>query len=200
MSQSEIQRETRWYVIHTHAKQEDRATSNLQVLGIETFAPKFRKIRYNEFNGKPIISISQLFPGYIFARFAIMDALHQVRFTRGVHSIVGFSKSPCPVDEQVIPLIKTRIAEDGFVSMYEELKPGDQVEICQGSLKGLSGIFQSHLKGSERVSILLDTITYQASVAIEREKLRKVADPAQDIVHSNRASREKRERDYSIRR
>ncbi|MGA9771710.1 MAG: transcription termination/antitermination NusG family protein [Blastocatellia bacterium] len=177
MSQSKIQSENCWYVIHTHAKQEERATSNLKVLGLETFTPKFRKIRYNEFNGKPIISISQLFPGYIFARFEIADALHKVRFTRGVHSIVSISKSPCPVDECVISLIKARVAEDGFVRMYEELKPGDVVEICHGSLKGLSGVFQSHLKGSERVMILLDTISYQASVEIEREKLRKVADP-----------------------
>lgn len=53
--------------------------------------------------------------------------------------------------------------------MYEELKPGDEVEICEGSLKGISGVFQSGLKGSERVLILLNTLSYQASLSIERE-------------------------------
>jgi hypothetical protein len=34
MSEATIEDTSRWYVIHTHPKQEDRASSNLRVLGI----------------------------------------------------------------------------------------------------------------------------------------------------------------------
>lgn len=165
-----------WYVIHTHPKQEDRANANLRFLELETFSPKYREVRYNEFNGKPTALIKQLFPGYIFAKFAINDIYHKVRFTRGVHSVVSFENYPCAVEEQVIILIKKRINEDGFVQMYEEPMPGDEVEIKHGSLNGLSGIFVSTLKTSERVLILLNTVSYQASLIIEKERLRKLSE------------------------
>ena len=90
----------RWYVIHTHSKQEDRACVNLRVLGVPIFNPKIRERRYNQFSIIPTYVTKPLFPRYIFARFKVNDLYHKVRFTRGVYSVVSFSEGPTPIAEQ----------------------------------------------------------------------------------------------------
>ncbi len=109
----------RWYVIHTHPKQEDRAGSNLKVLGVPIFNPKTRERRYNQFANVPTYVTKPLFPRYIFAQFKINDLYHKVRFTRGVYSVVSFGEGPTPIDEEIITLIRSNIKEDGFVRIDE---------------------------------------------------------------------------------
>src|SRR5215216_116169 len=104
-----------WYAIHTKAKQEDRAVSNLIAWHIETFFPRLKESRCNEFTGQPTPLVKPLFPGYVFANFDASTMLHKVWFTRGVHSVVSFGGSPVPVSDEIISLIRSRIGQDGFV-------------------------------------------------------------------------------------
>src|SRR5262245_34582992 len=76
----------RWYVVHTNAKQEDRAANNLRAWQVETFSPRMKERRYNQFTNEPILMTRPLFPRYIFARFEADQLLHKVSNTRGVHS------------------------------------------------------------------------------------------------------------------
>ncbi len=164
-----------WYVVHTHPKQEDRTNSNLQSWGIETLSPKLRVNRYNEFSGQPIRIVKPLFPSYIFARFKYNDTYHRVRFTRGVHSLVGFNHGPAPVDEEMIELIRARVGSDGFVKPYEELKAGDEVVIKDGRFQNLCGVFEREMEDADRVSILLNTVSFQAHVVVDRSFVNKVS-------------------------
>jgi transcriptional antiterminator RfaH len=164
-----------WYVVQTHPKQEDRADSNLRAWKIQTFYPKVRQRRYNEFSGAPTYLTRPLFPRYIFARFKINDHYHKIRFTRGVHSLVSFSNYPTPVDETIIEIIKSTIAEDGFVRLGDTLKPGDEVVIKEGPLRAFTGVFEREMQDSERVRILLQTVDYQAHLVIDREQVKKIA-------------------------
>src|SRR5262245_53253552 len=105
-----------WYVIHTHAKQEDRACSNLKVLGVPTFNPKIRERCNNRFVNALTYMTKPLFPRYIFAQFKINDLYHKVRFTRGIYSVISFGEVPTSIDEEIITLIQSNIKkEDGFV-------------------------------------------------------------------------------------
>jgi hypothetical protein len=58
-----------WYLIHTYLKQEDRAESNLKVLGVEVFSPKIIECRYNQYTNEPSYVTKSLFLRYIFAQF-----------------------------------------------------------------------------------------------------------------------------------
>src|SRR5215470_210927 len=104
-----------WYAIHTHPKQEKRAESNLKAWNVEIFFPRIRDYHFNEFTGEPTYFIKPLFPRYLFARFALNNMLHKVRFTRGVHSVVCIGSNPTQVDESVIDIIAAQIDEAGFV-------------------------------------------------------------------------------------
>jgi transcriptional antiterminator RfaH len=157
-----------WYAIHTHPKQENRAESNLQAWNVETFFPRVRDRRFNEFTGQTSYFIKPLFPRYLFARFALNTLLHKVRFTRGVHSVVCIGKDPAPVDARVIEIIAAQIDAAGFVKIGADLEPGAKVLIQAGPFKGLTGIFESETSYVERVRILLDCVNFQARVEVER--------------------------------
>lgn len=164
----------RWYVIYTKPKAEDRVHSNLMAWGVETFNPRIRECRYNQFDGQPTFWSKSLFPRYVFARFDAEKMLHKIYFTRGVQSVVCFGDSPLPIDDVHIESIQLRIGRDGFVKMDDKLESGDSVAVHSGPLKGLNGVFDRVIKDSDRVMILLTTINYQASASIERSLIRKV--------------------------
>lgn len=162
-----------WYAIHTHPKEEDRATSNLNAWNVETFNPKIRERRLNPFTGAPIYEKKPLFPRYIFAHFDAGILLSKVVFTRGVRQVVGFGNGPVPVEDEIINFIRERMDKDGLIHLEEELKRGDLVTVQDGLLGELSGIFEREIEGTDRVRILLNAINYQASIVIPKEHVRK---------------------------
>ena len=173
MNKATIEDMTHWYVIHTHPKQEDRVCSNMKVLGVPIFNPKTKERRYNQFVNAPTYVTKPLFPRYIFAQFIVDDLYHKVRFSRGVYSVVSFGGGPTPIDEEIIRLIQSNIKEDGFVRIYEEFNPGDKVIVKDGPLKNFTGIFERAMKDTDRIRILLETVSYQAHTEIERDMVKK---------------------------
>ena len=163
-----------WYVIHTLPRQEDRAESNLRAWGVETFAPKLKETRINEFSRQLNWVVGPLFPGYIFAHFRAGSLYHKVCYTRGVHSVVSFGNFPTPVEDEVISIVRSQIGQDGYVRMGEQFEPGDEVTIKAGPLKDFVGIFEREIKNADRVMILLKTINYQAHVEVERSLVKKL--------------------------
>ena len=137
-----------------------------------TFNPKIRERRYNQFVSAPTYVMKSLFPRYIFAQFKINDLYHKVRFTRGVYSVVNFGGSPTPIDKEIIRLIRSNM-KDTFVRIDEEIRPGDKVMIKDGPLKNFAGIFEREMKDTDRVRILLETVSYQAHIEIERDLVKK---------------------------
>src|SRR5262249_28037187 len=118
--------------------------------------------------GEPSYFIKPLFPGYLFARFELSNLLHKVRFTRGVHSVVCIGSDPAQVDGRVIEIIAAQIDATGFVKIGADLEPGAKVLIQAGPFKGLTGIFEREASVTDRIKILLDCISFQALVEVER--------------------------------
>jgi transcriptional antiterminator RfaH len=174
MSKAKIEDVACWYAIHTHPKQEDRASCNLKVLGAPIFNLKTREPRYNQYTNIPTYLTKPLFPRYIFAQFKIDDLYHKVRFTRGVSSVLSFGDGPTPIDEEIITIIQSYVGEDGFVRINEEIKPGDRVVVMDGPLKNFEGIFERVMKDADRIRILLEAVSYQAHVEIRRDMVKRV--------------------------
>ena len=179
MNEPNISTETSalWYAIHTHPKEEDRATNNLTAWNVETFNPKIRERRLNPFTGAPTYERKPLFPRYIFARFDASVLLAKICFTRGVRCVIGFGNGPVPIEEEIINFIKEQSGEDGLIQIGDELKRGDPVTVKNGLLGELSGIFEREIKGTDRVKILLNAINYQASIVIPKDLVQKKAAP-----------------------
>jgi transcriptional antiterminator RfaH len=164
----------RWYVLHTHPKQEGRAESNLIAWNVETFVPRYKSRRRTQFKSEPSYSIKPLFPGYIFARFGAGDMFHKIRYTRGVRGIVSVANNPVPLDDTIIEVIRSRWDDEGFVKLEDDFKAGDEVVVGGGAFNGFVGVFDRRMKDSDRVVVLLKT-AYQFRVVLpEGQVLKRV--------------------------
>jgi transcriptional antiterminator RfaH len=159
-------------VLYTHPKQENRAESNLKLLQVETFVPRYQERRFKEYAGASYVT-NQLFPRYIFARFPLKDLYHKIRYTRGIHSFVMFDQQPAMVDEEIIKLMRRRISNDGFVRMNDELEPGDEVVIKSGPFRNIRGIFERETNKSNRIMILLENVNSQTRIMVNRSLVEK---------------------------
>ena len=90
--------------------------------------------------------------------------------------IIGNQEGPIPVPEEIIQQIKKREI-NGYIELekYGGIPEiGDEIEIMEGPMKGLRGVFRKELTDKERVVILLSYISYQGQLIIEKKKLKKI--------------------------
>lgn len=165
----------RWYAIHTNPRQEERADNNLNSWGVQTFHPKIKEGRRNQFTGVMSYFSKPMFPRYIFARFDAGRQLHKVLYTRGVVSVVSLGDQPAVIDDEILSLLQAQLDENGFVKLEDELKAGDKIIITDGPLKNFAGVFARDMNQSERVLVLLNAVTYQNQLMVSRSDIRKVA-------------------------
>jgi transcriptional antiterminator RfaH len=164
----------RWYAIHTKPKQEDRADANLRHWGLDTLTPRVADPWRDVSSHKAVDRVRPLFPGYLFARFDATALLHKVRLTRGVHSVVGFGELATPIDDEIIEFIRSRLSEDGC-ALLDAFQPGDAVEIVDGPMRSVVGVFQRDLGDQDRVVILLTAIGTCARVNVAKALVRKAS-------------------------
>jgi transcription antitermination factor NusG len=88
--------------------------------------------------------------------------------------VVSFGGRPAPVDDEMIDSIESLEGADGLVRIGEELLPNDKVIIKTGPLRDLVGVFEGQYKDEKRVSILLETVSYQSRLVVEREAVSKI--------------------------
>lgn len=156
----------KWYVLNTKPKKESQVEKIFIEAGFEIYNPKYIVNR----------TVRPFFPGYAFIKFEHPDQYRLVKYTRGVKRIVGIKDEPVPIPEEVIQGIKTREV-NGYVELMkfgEEPGVGDEIEVVEGPLKGLRGIFKKEMGEQERVLILLNYVSYQGQLLIEKKKLKKV--------------------------
>jgi transcription antitermination factor NusG len=155
-----------WFVINTKPKKEFQVERLFIEGGIEIYNPKY----LHDDRIKPF------FPGYEFISFDYPDQYRLVKYTRGVKKVVGVKEIPVSIPDEIIQEIKSREV-NGLIEIDkygEKPEVGDEIEVVEGPLKGLRGVFKKELTAKERVLILLNYVTYQAQLIIEKEKLKKV--------------------------
>jgi transcription antitermination factor NusG len=74
----------------------------------------------------------------------------------------------------VIDVIRSRTDKDGIVKPLDDLKPGDLVSIESGCWANMMGCFEKRIKGSDRVRILLTSVSFNARIEISRSSLTRV--------------------------
>jgi transcriptional antiterminator RfaH len=156
----------RWYVINTKPKKEGQVEKLFQEGGFVVYCPKYLREK----------RVSPFFPGYAFLCFEFPEQFQMVKYTRGVKRVVGTDDGPTPIPDEIILGIKSR-ERDGLITFEkygEEPAVGDEIEVVEGPLKGLKGIFRKEVGDSERVMILLNYVSYQGMLLIEKKKLKKV--------------------------
>ncbi len=154
-----------WYVINTRPKKESQVERLFAAGGFTVYIPKYVKEK----------RVVPFFPGYGFLRFEFPEQYQMVKYTRGVKRVVGNDAGPTPIPEEAVAGIRVR-ERDGLIVFErygEEPAVGDEIEVVEGPLKGLKGIFRKEVGASERVMILLNYVSYQGMLLIEKAKLKR---------------------------
>jgi transcriptional antiterminator RfaH len=162
-----------WYCVKTQTKREHIAAGHLRELeGVEVFCPRLRYRKATR-RGK-IWWIEALFPGYILARFKLIENERAVTYSPGVRGLVRFGTEIPPVADSFVEVLRDEIArnlgEEGIedtLTVGPQVQSGEEVEIASGPLGGFQGKIVSILPGKERVKVLLDFLGQPQIVEVD---------------------------------
>lgn len=160
-----------WFILQSKPKQEFDAEKHLRTLEIEVYLPLYRKkVKKNRVK---VEIAAPLFSGYLFARFDVCESYQNVRYTRGVRSVLGSRESLWTLADEKVQDIKSREC-DGLVVLRkreEHFRPGDRIAIDEGDFEGWEGIFQEELPDRERAMILLTNVQFSSRLILPKKYL-----------------------------
>jgi transcription antitermination factor NusG len=160
----------RWFAVRVRSNQERVASIHLNERGYEQFAPSFKSERQWSDRKKEIDQY--LFPGYVFCRFDPQDRL-SVLTAPGVVDLVGFGRSPQPIEDEEIERVRRMVDSGLLVQPHPFLKLGQTVLIERGPLVGLEGILVE-VKGRLRLVVSVNLLHRSVSAEVDRHSVRPV--------------------------
>ena len=164
----------RWYVMQSKPQKESFLNEQLYLRGIETYYPKIRLNPVNPRSKK----VKPYFPGYLFLRVDLEKVgSSTLNWIPGASSLVSYGGEPACVSDALVQSIQRRI-DDGEIAdkdVVQNFKHGDVVTIQSGPFSGYRAIFDSRLKGNERVRVLLEMLQdRQVCVELSRGQIEKI--------------------------
>lgn len=161
-----------WYLVHTKARQEDTAITNLQRQNFRCYMPMLyvEKVR----RGKPVVVAEPMFPSYVFVQLDTSgqgQSWSPIRSTLGVRELVKFGGHPPKVDADLITALNEReqLQQSNPQALFAA---GDKVVITDGPFAGIEAIYQT-TDAERRSMILLSMLNKPVPMRIEPGKLRK---------------------------
>lgn len=164
-----------WYLVHTKARQEDTAVSNLERQNYRCYMPMIHveKIR----RGKSVVVEEPMFPSYVFVQLENSESgkgqsWTPIRSTLGVRDLVRFGGQSPKVDPDLIAALleRERLQQTRPQALFAA---GDKVIVTEGAFAGLEAIYQT-ADAECRSMILLNLLNKPVQMRIEPGRLRKV--------------------------
>lgn len=152
--------ERAWYCVKAQTKREHIAAGHLRELGeVEVFCPRL-KYRKATRRGK-IWWVEPMFPGYLLARFSLLEQERAVTFCQGVRGLVKFGGQVPPVPEDFVELLRREIRQrehegEEILTLQPVLEIGEEVEVAVGPFQGMKGQVMAVAPAAERVKVLLE--------------------------------------------
>lgn len=165
---------TDWYVIHTKARQEQRALMNLEQQGYQCYLPILNLEKLSR--GRLKVVEEPLFPRYLFVS---LDASRYgqnwapIRSTWGVSDLVTFGNTPAKIESALIALLRQQqkgLSEDPKRLFIH----GEQLLIADGPFAGIEAIYQMP-SGENRAMVLIELMGKLAQMQIAPVYLRKIS-------------------------
>jgi transcriptional antiterminator RfaH len=117
--------------------------------------------------------LAPLFPGYLFCRLDLFRSGKAARYTPGVQDFVKFGARFAEMEEEILEGLRDR-CPDGVAQVEPRLyRSGETVMIQEGPFAGLEALFESELKGRERVAVLLEILGREARLVLSSDIIRR---------------------------
>jgi transcriptional antiterminator RfaH len=160
----------RWYAVQCKPRQEWRALEHLERQGYACYLPLLRTEQVQR--GRRQECQEPLFPRYLFIKLEdITQSWHPIRSTRGVIRLVGFNERPLPVKDDIIELMRERLAQKQVHVPY--LREGERVRITEGAFADMEAIFVTG-DGEERVVLLMNILHHEQRLTFPMRSVRKL--------------------------
>ena len=176
--------EKQWFVVNTYAGHENRVKDNLEkrmeTMGIQDCLFRILVAEEQEIeikNGKQVVKMHNLFPGYLFVEMIMTDdAWYVVRNTPGVTGFIGSSgggAKPFPVSPDEIESILRRMGQsDKKVAV--DFVVGDSVKILSGPFGGMEGKVSSMNDQTQIAQVLIMLFGRETTTDIAYNDLQKL--------------------------
>ena len=150
-----------WFCVRTQTKREHIAAKHLREFE-EIPAVFCPRIRYRKATRRgKVWWLEPLFPGYILAKFDLVEMQRHVTSCQGVRGLVRFGNEFPHVPENFVDSLIRQVSQqtsgdEELITVSPGISVGQEVEVANGPLQGMHGTVQSVTPAIERVKILLD--------------------------------------------
>lgn len=151
----------RWWVLHTHARNEKAVTERLARRNIQIFLPLVRQRR--TYGGRIRHVSIPLFPGYVFLCGSEADRLCALETNRVAKVLEVANQEQLKKDLRQIERV---LSSDEPVELYPRLRTGCRCRVIAGSLAGLEGVVLRR-RGPWRVYISVQFVGQSAELEID---------------------------------
>lgn len=129
--------ETNWYALYTAPRAEKKVNTRLQEKGITTYLPLVKILK--QWSDRKKWVEEPAFKSYIFINGDV-EHLKSALVTQGVIKIISFGQVPQKIPDNQIKWLKLLLNSPELLSIDEDLKEGNLVEITSGPLSGIQGV------------------------------------------------------------
>ena len=163
--------EDKWYALYTRPRAEKLVFQRLVEEGIETFLPLQKT--YRMWSDRKKLVEKPLLSSYIFVK-TIKKNFPRVYKTTGVVKFVSFEGQPVSIPQNQIDNLRLLINSDAEIEVTsEKFAQGDNVEVINGSLIGLTGELIK-IGSKNRVVVRIDRLDQNLILKIPLGFLKKV--------------------------
>ena len=163
-----------WHLLMTKPREDERAESHLLNQDYELFRPMIRQFKIQ--GGKQVAVTEPLFPRYLFIRLDdVLGNWSKIRSTRGVAKMVRFTDMPAKVPDSLIEELRSQCIEDNIIDTIKDrpfvFEKGDEIEITEGSFRGLKAIIKAQV-AEDRVLLLLNLLGKEQELEISLNQVK----------------------------
>jgi transcription antitermination factor NusG len=163
--------EEKWYALYTRPRAEKLVYQRLLEVNIESFLPLQKT--YRTWSDRKKLVERPLLSSYVFVKTK-SKFFPQVYKTNGVVKFISFEGQPVSIPQRQIDNLKLIINSDADVEVSsEKFDLGDNVEVINGSLIGLTGELIK-VGSHNRVIVRIDKLDQNLILKIPKTFLRKL--------------------------
>jgi transcription antitermination factor NusG len=156
-----------WYAFYTCAHHEKMVAAELGARRVEHFLPLYSSLR--RWKQRRVRLDLPLFPGYVFARLALVERLRVLQIPSVVR-LVGFGGVPAALPEGAMEILRSGLSRGLGAEPHPLLTVGRRVRITGGLFAGLDGIVKRG-KSNLRVVVSLEIIQRAVSVEVDASEI-----------------------------
>jgi transcriptional antiterminator RfaH len=165
------QHTAKWYALYTRPRAEKLVHQRLEEIGLESFLPLQKT--YRRWTDRKKLIEKPLLASYVFVKTS-SKCFPKVYKTAGVVKFVSFEGQPVAIPQRQIDNLRLLINSDAEIEVTsEKLITGDNVEVTNGALEGLTGELLK-IGTRNRVVVRIDRLDQNLILKIPMSFLKKV--------------------------